>query len=195
MGSVSENIMSPLYLYQNKLLVKDGKLATSDKCCCDKQDIEVAIYLCSPTNIRDNFFNVMLNGNLIGQYQPPHPGTSMLWVTNMDITKDDLCPAPALNIDPCLCENTILLNKLQIQKNDFVPGDNTLTLVTTQDNTPIPPPAPQNSGYAWVIVLRKDTFEILGGSFDGNYNNSSAVVFSGSKWQNPWELAEDNDWI
>jgi hypothetical protein len=206
MGSVSENIMSPLYLYNNKLLVKDGKLATSQDCCC--KDIEVAIYICSNNNVRDDFFDVILNGKSIGQYQPPHAGASMLFVTDMNITKDHMC-GPGWDgfpeDNPCQCDDTILFNKVQIQKEDFIDIDNNVRLCPTQDNSP--PGTPINEGAVWVLVLRKDTYELLGGVWYGTYTGQEPRIAPCNfgppptspntypKWPNPWTVAEESGWI
>lgn len=67
--------MSPLYVYNGKLLVRDGKLATDQNCCCE----------CNCNNCACTFTitfqdtNVIPNGDPISVYEPPGSGTSACW--------------------------------------------------------------------------------------------------------------------
>jgi len=177
--------MSPLYLFNNKLLVKNGKLATSQDCCCD-EDIEVAIYICSRSSLQDDWFDVRLNEKLIGQYQPTQPQTSMLFVTDMNIPQAAMCILPSTGepSDSCLCSNTTLLNTVQIQRADFIAGfNNTITLTCTQNNNLL------NEGHLWIYTLTKNPFKIKDGIAYGTWIQTSlgAVVFRAMRFSNPWE--------
>lgn len=200
--------MSPLYLSNGKLLVNDGKLATSEDCCC--KDIEVAIFICSNKNVIDNWFDVKLNEKLIGQYKPTQIGQSMLFVTDMDITQDTMCEImadPPIDPEPCGCStNAILFNKIQIQKDDFVPNDvpedpselgdfnNLVTLTLTKINNTN---RMINQIQVWVLVLQKNPFKIVLGLMRGSWeigtNNKVGDVspnFKQLPFSNPWEAAK-----
>lgn len=112
--------MSPLFTYNGKLLVVDGKLAVHEDCCCDK-DNEYTIEICNSNGVTDDDWKVELNGKDIGIHSAPlgdpRPPQNLVfavtvWRTNNEININDCGDATYKNIS----------------KQDFVNGNNTILM-------------------------------------------------------------------
>ena len=110
----------------------------------------------------------------------------MLFVTDMDITQDLMCnldwPAVDPN-NPCQCSGTTLLDKIQIQKEDFVAGLNNKITLTVIENNSV-----NNGGQLWVLSIDKKSNKVIDNLFYGKWfnNQSGDVVFANSLFYNPW---------
>lgn len=148
----------PLYLFNGKLLIQNGKLATSDKCCCG--NCEYAILLCNSNAQKDNPFNIILNGQQIGTHILRDDGTidGEFFVTHPDITLDMLsCEnCEVCEQDDPWVQDTIALPPdfvIVIPNPAYVPGKDGFDLsnfalcqdcigqgITPIPGEPIPPP-------------------------------------------------------
>lgn len=181
--------MSPLFTYNGKLLVVDGKLATNENCCCDQ--FEYGILTCNANFVTDDNFDVLLNGTKIGTHigQQNNVANGSFWSTNNTITRQLLTCANCIicDNDPDLgggivndelcdaCANSPDIQDQLVNKNLFIPGNNTINMVNTQTNLE------NNYGRVWVFrfsknpltlnaILLSDKYEGLNGESFGPYN-------------------------
>lgn len=140
--------MSPLIVKDNKLLIKESKLATSIDCCCNCT-IGLGILICNSNAVTDDDFDVVLNGKNIGQHRARDMSVAgELFKTDNQITKESICLGANAGGFPCqkecagpppgcdTCVNSGGVQEININANNFVldGANNVLSLINTQDN-------------------------------------------------------------
>ena len=176
--------MSPLFTYKGKLLQKDGKLANNKNCCCDKFDY--GIMICNANSVLDDNFDIFLNGNLIGQHIAPDGIVGgEFWVTNNAITRQLLICANCIicDNDPegsgatvfnelCdACANSPNIQDQLVNKNFFIPGNNTINMVNTQMNFE------GNYGRIWVFRFSKNPLALNAILLSNEYSGADGQSF------------------
>ena len=177
--------MSPLYLYDGKLLAVDGKLAGNENCCCDQ--FEYGILTCNANSVTDDNFDIFLNGENIGTHIGAQDNVvnGSFWSTNNTITRQLLTCANCIicDNDPegseatvenelCdTCANSPDIQDQLVNKNLFIPGNNTINMVNTQTNLA------GNYGRVWVFKFSKNPLALNAILLSSEYLGNNGASF------------------
>ncbi len=171
--------MSPLFISKNnKIITVDNKLGIDEACCCS---IEYGIMICNANAVRDDNFDVKLNGEKIGVHSANDAVEGTFWVTNQRIDQNALkCGVgPIQEFELCpICAEAPGVGLQLIENNKFVAGNNTLDMVNTGTK------GAANYGRVWAfefLVLANDVLIkqiLLSDVYDGPNNASFAYNFN-----------------